>query len=509
MSNNIMVLGSMSGVGKSLVAAGLCRIFVRDGFSPAPFKSQNMALNSFITRDGLEMGRAQVLQAQSAGIEPEVIMNPILLKPTTDSLSQVIVHGEVYGRMSAAEYMEAKTALVPEILKSYEALCSRFSPIVIEGAGSPAEINLMEHDIVNLGLARLVDAPCILVGDIDRGGVFAQLLGTLMLLPEEDRKRIKGLVINKFRGDIALLKPGLTKLTDLSGIPVLGVLPWMELQLEEEDSLSERLQNGFQSAEAPEETLDIAVIRFPRIANFTDFDVFASVSGLTLRFVKDPGALGNPDLMILPGSKNTLSDLRWLKKTGLASRIGALAAENTPVFGICGGYQMLGGSLSDPAGVEGEKGAAEEGLSLLPADTVLGEKKTRSRVLGRIGKLEGPFSALSGMTYEGYVMHMGVTELHRKERSLGELTLSDGTVTADGAWQNLVFGTYVHGICDRADFLNALLSSVSSLRGKRWKGGSLRNYREIREEQLDRLERTMREAFSMELLYEIVGMRPL
>lgn len=309
----------MSNAGKSLIVAGLCRIFKQDGYRVAPFKSQNMALNSYITGEGLEMGRAQVMQAEAAGIRPQVCMNPILLKPTNDTGSQVIVNGEVLENMKARDYFAYKKKLIPDILKAYHTLEQQADIIVIEGAGSPAEINLKENDIVNMGLAELLDAPVLLVGDIDRGGVFAQLIGTLVLLEEKERERIKGLIINKFRGDVSILDPGIKMLEEKGGIPVTGVVPYMHLVLEDEDSLSDRF------AEHEEKAVDIAVIRFPRISNFTDFMVFESIEGVSVRYVDTLEKLHHPDMIILPGSKNTMDDLKWMRQNGLEAAIKACA----------------------------------------------------------------------------------------------------------------------------------------------------------------------------------------
>ena len=303
MAKNIMIQGTMSNAGKSLLVAGLCRIFRQDGFVTAPFKSQNMALNSFITEEGLEMGRAQVVQAEAAGVSPSVFMNPILLKPTNDTGSQVIVNGEVIGNMNARDYFTYKKELVPDILKAYQQLERQFERIVIEGAGSPAEINLKQDDIVNMGLAKLVDAPVLLVGDIDRGGVFAQLAGTVMLLEPKERARIQGMIINKFRGDQSILDPGVEMIQEITGIPVVGVVPYMQVDIEEEDSLTGRF-----AAENPAGLIDIAVIRLPRISNFTDFAVFEQMEQINLHYVTSAGQLGQPDMILLPGTKNTISD---------------------------------------------------------------------------------------------------------------------------------------------------------------------------------------------------------
>ena len=410
MAKVIMVQGTMSGVGKSLVAAGLCRLMKRAGYRVAPFKSQNMALNSFVTTEGLEIGRAQAMQAEAAGIEPLACMNPILLKPTSHTGSQVIVHGEVLGDMDAREYFAYKKELVPDIRRAFQELERQTEIIVIEGAGSPAEINLREHDIVNMGMAELVDAPVLLVGDIDRGGVFAQLLGTLMLLSPQERERVKGLVINKFRGDLSLLDTGIQMLEEKGGIPVVGVIPYMELSLEDEDSLSGRFGAKGQGA------IDLAVIRYPRISNFTDFNVFEQIPEVSVRYVASVAELRRPDCIFLPGSKNTMGDLAWMRQNGLEAAVLELAGE-VPVCGICGGFQMMGKWILDPHGVE--EGGQMRGMGLLPVSTELGTAKVRRQVKGRFGKLEGVFSALAGLEYEGYEIHMGRQE--REEGSEGRL----------------------------------------------------------------------------------------
>ena len=373
MAKAIMIQGTMSSAGKSLIAAGLCRIFQQDGYRCAPFKSQNMALNSFITEDGLEMGRAQVMQAEAAGIEPSVWMNPILLKPTNDMGSQVIVNGEVIGTMKARDYFAYKKQLIPDILRAYQKLEAEYDIIVIEGAGSPAEINLKQDDIVNMGMAKLAKAPVLLVGDIDRGGVFAQLLGTLLLLEEEEKQMVKGLIINKFRGDKTILDPGVVMLEEKGGIPVVGVAPYLQVQLDDEDSLTER----FWMKEAAGK-IDIAVIRLPRISNFTDFNALEVAKEASVRYVEHVRELQKPDLIILPGSKNTMEDLRWLRESGMEAAILKAHAKGTVIFGICGGYQMLGETIKDPEQMEA--GGTIQGMGLLPVDTVFSTEKTRTRV---------------------------------------------------------------------------------------------------------------------------------
>jgi adenosylcobyric acid synthase len=330
-----------------------------------------MALNSFITDEGYEMGRAQVVQAEAAGIKPSVMMNPILLKPTSDQGSQVIVNGEVLGNMNAEQYFRFKTKLIPDIIKAYNTLSRENDVIVIEGAGSPAEINLKQEDIVNMGMAKMANAPVLLVADIDRGGVFASIYGTIMLLDEDERKRVKGIIINKFRGDVEILKPGLAMIEEKVNIPVLGVVPYLKIDIEDEDSLSERIVKG----KTPE-VIDIAVIRLPRMSNFTDFNVFELFPGVSLRYVKSVSEISNPDMIILPGTKNTMEDLLWLRQCGLEGEIKKQASRGTVVFGVCGGYQMLGRTLEDPYNVEHGGSMAE--MELLDTVTTFALNKTRT-----------------------------------------------------------------------------------------------------------------------------------
>ena len=371
MAKSIMIQGTMSNVGKSIIAAALCRIFKQDGFSCAPFKSQNMALNSYITSEGLEMGRAQVFQAEAAGIEPSVLMNPILLKPTDNVGSQVIVNGEVLGNMKAADYFKYKKRLVPDIMNAYNTLAEKYDIIVIEGAGSPAEINLKKDDIVNMGVAKMVGSPVLLAGDIDRGGVFAQLLGTLMLLEEDEKSLVKGLLINKFRGDKNILKPGLDMLEQMGGKPVAGVIPYIYCDLEDEDSLSGKLEQTENRG-----IIDIAVIRLPKISNFTDFDVFRQFKDVSVRYVSKVSELKKPDLIIIPGTKNTISDMKWLRESGLETAIKKLVSENIPAFGICGVYQIMGKKIEDPDCTE--NGGSIAGMGLLDIETVFRNEKKKN-----------------------------------------------------------------------------------------------------------------------------------
>lgn len=484
MARCIMVQGTMSGAGKSLLVTALCRIFRQDGLRVAPFKSQNMALNSYITRDGLEMGRAQVAQAEAAGREPDVRMNPILLKPSSDTGSQLIVNGRVRGQYSARDYFAMKKTLIPEILQAYHSLAAENDVIVIEGAGSPAEINLKADDIVNMGLAELVDAPVLLVGDIDRGGVFAQLYGTVALLEEMERARIVGTVINKFRGDVSLLEPGLRMLREKTGIPVLGVLPYGRWDIDDEDSLSERLTKT--QARRP---VDVAVVRLPRISNFTDFSPLESHPALGVRYVTDPAGLGTPDLVILPGTKSTMQDLLWLRTCGLEAAIRKLASGGTPVLGVCGGYQMLGETLRDPEGVEG--GGEMAGMGLLPCETVFTPQKTRTRVEAEV--LASPFA---GARLDGYEIHMG-----RTVRSGGKPFCRLDTGAEDGTVQGNVFSTYLHGLFDTGSLTDRLAAWLLEQKGIASDWAPTQDRGAYKETQYNQLADGVRAALDMPAIY--------
>ena len=483
MAKVIMVQGTMSNAGKSLLVAGLCRIFKQDGYRVAPFKSQNMALNSFITSEGLEMGRAQVMQAEAAGMTPMVCMNPILLKPTNHTGSQVIVNGEVLGNMSARDYFAFKKQLVPDIKKAFKKLEEYADIIVIEGAGSPAEINLKQNDIVNMGMAEMVDAPVLLVGDIDRGGVFAQLLGTLMLLEEKEKKRVKGLVINKFRGDKSILDPGIEMLEEKGNVPVVGVVPYMELFLEDEDSLTERFDRK------SEGLIDIAVIRYPRISNFTDFNVFEQMPEVTVRYVTSISELHHPDIIFLPGSKNTMGDLKWMRQNGLEAAVKKLS-EDIPVFGICGGYQMLGQEISDPDGVE--EGGKIRGMELLPVSTILMPEKKRCQIEGKIERLSGLFHVLSDCKFKGYEIHMGRTGTEEKV-----------VVTSD--MNENIYGSYVHGLFDEGTIANSMIQTLAEKKGIRIENGEFEDYQTFKDKQYDKLADTLRMYLNMEEIYEMLG----
>lgn len=499
MAKTLMIQGTMSNAGKSLVAAGILRIMKQDGFRAAPFKSQNMALNSYITEEGLEMGRAQVVQAEAAGVRPTVDMNPILLKPTTDVGSQVIVHGVHQGNMGAREYFARKKALIPKILKSFGRLEEQYDIIVIEGAGSPAEINLKQDDIVNMGLAAMVDAPVLLVGDIDRGGVFAQLYGTVMLLEEQERKRIKGLIINKFRGDKTILDPGVAMIEDLCQIPVVGVTPFLNVDLEDEDSLGVHLEGS-----RPGGLVDIAVIRFPRISNFTDFQVFLAMPEVSLRYVAGLRELGNPDMVILPGTKNTMDDLLWMRRQGLEAAVIKLGARGVPVLGICGGYQMMGMTLQDPGGIEG-RGGSLRGMELLPADTWFEEEKTKLQVKGRFGAVDGILSPLSGKRVEGYEIHMGVTRPRGEGDGLVDLEGPGGALRSDGMSRGCCYGTYLHGFFDGEGVASLTVEALMKAKGIEKGPGISVDYQAYKEQQYDQLADELRKHLDMSRIYEIMG----
>jgi len=486
----IMIQGTMSNAGKSVIAAGLCRIFSDEGYKVAPFKSQNMALNSYITKDGLEMGRAQVMQAECARIEPMAIMNPILLKPTTDVGSQVIVNGKVIGNMKAMEYFRRKKEFIPCILEAYEKLSGEADIIVVEGAGSPVEMNLKSEDIVNMGLAKMIDAPVLLVGDIDRGGVFAQLIGTLDLLEDDERKRVKGVIVNKFRGDGRLFEEGIRILEDKGKIKVVGVVPLIDVSLDDEDSLSERFSNTGKGI------FDIAVIRLPHISNFTDFGSFDQIPEVSVRYVSQKSDLGNPDMIIIPGSKSTVSDLKYIKENGLDRAIIKKAHEGVCIFGICGGFQMLGRHILDPDEVEG--GGSEEGLNLLPVDTVLGKEKVRTNYSGVISGSSGILRDLEGTRVNGYEIHMGIST------AFDDIT--EFTSSKTGYCTGNIYGTYIHGFFDNKEVLQKILKAISEYRGKTIDLENVSDYADFKDFQYDILAKKLKESFDMDYIYEIMGL---
>lgn len=503
----LMVQGTMSFVGKSVLVAALCRILGQDGWRAAPFKAQNMALNSAVTAEGHEIGRAQAMQAEAAGIAAHVDMNPILLKPEADSRCQVVVMGRPVGSFAAGDYYRLKPQLWPIVTAALDRLREHYEAVVIEGAGSPAEVNLREGDIVNMRVARYAKAPVLLTGDIDRGGIFAQLVGTLDLLAPEERALVRALVINKFRGDPALLEPGLRFLEERTGLPVAGVLPYIpDLRLSEEDSIALEVASRDRGG-----MINVAIIRLPHIANFDDFDPLAGEPGVALRYVAAPSELGRPDLIILPGTKTTAADLAHLRASGLAEAIIAAAQAGTAVIGICGGQQMLGRAIHDPQGVEAATPMIE-GLGLLPMSTVFAEEKTTHQVRGRVACGFGLLADAEGLPIAGYEIHMGQSgadrsadlrpgegaalPFHLESRSGSPCDVWDGALSADGR----ILGTYIHGLFANDGLRRAILANLA-----RWKGIELPSapLGPSHEFQYERLAALVRQHLNLDRVYEI------
>ena len=491
----LMIQGTASSVGKSVLCAAFLRILRQDGLKAAPFKAQNMSLNSFATKDGLEMGRAQVTQAQAAGMEPDVRMNPVLLKPTSDRRSQVIIEGKAVASMTAMEYHQYKPELRKQIKAIYESLENEVDCVVIEGAGSPAEINLREGDIVNMSMAEAADAPVILVGDIDLGGVFASLYGTVMLLTEEERARVKGVIINKFRGDVKILEPGLRMLEERIHIPVLGVVPWMDVELEDEDSVTERLRK--QSGRGD---IDVAVVRLRHISNFTDFQSLALQPGARVRYAENAEDLEKADLIILPGTKNTIEDLIDLRNRKMDAAIIRHARRGGMVMGICGGYQMLGNVLRDPGHSESQVPEAA-GLGLLDMEVEFEKEKRTVQATATVECGTGWPEKLSGMRVDGYEIHTGRNsygpEAQPWLRIGGE---TDGVMNAQGN----VLGTYLHGLFDDGRLFAAAADRIRELRGDAGKEQQPVSMEEFREKEFDRIAAIVRESVDMEAVYRII-----
>lgn len=512
----IMVLGTGSHVGKSLMVAALCRIFAQQGVRVAPFKAQNMSLNSAATMEGLEIGRAQALQAEAAGVAASVHMNPILLKPSGEMRSQVVVRGKIWGTLSASDYHVRRVdELFPLVRESYEALAAEYDVVVLEGAGSPAEINLKQHDIVNMRMAELADARCLLLGDIDRGGVFAALLGTVELLDAEEQERIAGFAINKFRGNLELLEPGVRMMEERLKKPCLGVVPYVkDLVLDEEDSLGLSTANvaAWEHSASVERRLRIAVVALPSFSNFTDFDALAAEPAVSLGFARTTEQLWHADVVILPGSKQTVEDLLWLRERGLDGAVLDHARAGL-VVGICGGMQMLGESIADPWGVEHagvELAGAVPGLGLLPIRTVMQASKVTSLARGRLAEASLFGQGIAAMELEGYEIHVGETTyldgakafamLHRGAADAA--MLCDGCVAENGR----VFGTYLHGLFDqdafRHGFVQAARASLGLAPATQWNA-----WKTMREEALNRLASVVEGALDMKTIFAWAGCR--
>ena len=518
LGRTIMVQGTASDVGKSLITAALCRIFTKDGRRTAPFKSQNMSLNSYVTWDGKEIGRAQGMQADACGILATTDMNPILLKPSGEMKSQVVVHGKPLRDYNAKEYREKYLPVAGSIVQaSLRRLREAHDIVVLEGAGSPAEINLKDRDIVNMRMAAWADAPVILVADIDRGGVFASIVGTLELLEPEERDRICGFIINKFRGDVSLLQAGLDWLEDRTGKPVLGVLPFMPgLELEDEDSLSLSKQHAaavHSNGDKQQRELDIAVIRLPRISNFTDIDPLRFEADVQLRYIEHAGHWGSPDAVILPGSKNTIEDLLWLREAGLAELIHKHVSSGGAAVGICGGYEMLGAKLYDPLHIESSV-EETDGLSFFPFEVRFTEQKRTVRVEGA-GQFSGDASPAK---IEGYEIHMGEVYWQEEDQSvyrpfqirehrspMGDEASSsyesEGASSIDGK----LWGTFIHGILHNDDFRRNWLNNLRESKGLERLPADLR-FQERREAAFDRLAEHARRYLNIALIYELIGL---
>jgi len=448
---SIMFLGTASSVGKSTLVTALCRYLKNQGLDVAPFKALNISLNSYVTKDGLEMGRAQVVQAEACKMEPDALMNPVLLKPSGD-YTQVIVNGKVYCKIEPYKYKELNDNLKVQVKDAYSKLSEGHDIIVLEGSGSCAEINLRDSDISNMAMAELADAPVILVSDIDRGGVFASIVGTIQLLSQEERERIKGVIINKFRGDIELFKPAIRQLEEIINIPVLGVMPYEKFDIEDEDSVTDRIRN-----EEEDGTLDIAVIRLLHMSNFTDFNVLERIPGVTVRYVSKRSELKKPNLIIIPGTKNTIEDLRNIKENKLFDKIKELKENGTLVFGICGGYQMLGTLVLDKLGVEGDI-SQEDGFGFLDIKTRFNESKITKQTEANILCDLKLIRAIEGSTITGYEIHNGISKVGKK--ALPFIKDLDGNIVGVCDKEKMVAGTYLHGIFESEEFISLFIKSL-------------------------------------------------
>ena len=492
---NLMIVGTSSGAGKSLFVTALCRIFYKDKYKVSPFKSQNMALNSYITKDGKEMGRAQVVQAEASGLEPDVNMNPILLKPSTMNKIQIIVCGKSIGNMSGAEYNQYKKNLISVLKETYSKIENENDIVVIEGAGSPAEINIKEEDISNFAMARIANAPVILVADIDRGGVFASIYGTIMLLNEEDRKRIKGIVINKFRGNKEVLKSGFDIIENLTGVKTLGVIPYTDIDIEDEDSLSEKYKSFKLNKNSNK--IKISVIKLKHISNVTDIDALSIYDDVEIQFVTERSQIGNEDLLIIPGSKNTIDDLKWLKESGIAEEIIKRARTETIIFGICGGFQILGNKVKDPYHIEGD---IEElnGLGLLDLETIMENEKTLVQYKGKLSVNNGILKNLNNFEIKGYEIHQGITQGNEKN-----LTTDDRTIFVN---RDSIIATYLHGIFDNKNFTDVLLNEIRRRKGLEEVNNNI-SYEEYKLKEFDKLEKLVRENVDIDEIYKIIGLK--
>ena len=493
---SIMFLGTASAVGKSTLVTALCRYLKNQSFNVAPFKALNISLNSYVTKDGLEMGRAQVVQAEACKIEPDALMNPILLKPS-GQYTQVIVNGKVYCNIEPYKYKELNNELKIRVKNAYNKLNELYDIIVLEGSGSCAEINLKDSDISNMAMAELADAPVVLVSDIDRGGVFASIVGTISLLSEEERSRVKGVIINKFRGNVELFKPAIKQLEDIIKIPVLGVMPYEKFDIEDEDSVTERIKNTEEDG-----TLDIAVIRLSHMSNFTDFNVFERIPGVTVRYVTKPSELKEPSLIIIPGTKNTIEDLRDLKENRLFNKIKELKENGTPIFGICGGYQMLGTLILDKLGVEGNI-SQEDGFGFLDIKTRFNEMKITKQTKGEILCDLNSIRSIEGNIISGYEIHNGISKIGKK--AVPFIKDLDGNIVGACDKEKMVAGTYLHGIFDSEDFISLFVKSLKENNNMTMSEESImEKVSEYKDNEYDKLSKLFEENIDMDKLMKII-----
>ena len=499
----IMVQGTASSVGKSVICAALCRIFLQDGLRVAPFKAQNMSNNSFVTRDGGEIGRAQALQAVAAGVTATTAMNPVRLKPEADHRSQVVLNGRPLGSLPSSEWREKKPEMWKAVTGALDRLRAAYEVVVIEGAGSPAEVNIKSGDIVNMRVAMYADAPVLLVGDIDRGGVFASMLGTLELLEPEERAMVKGLIINRFRGDRSVLEPLPQMIEERTGVPVVGVIPYFtDIAVPEEDAVA--LESAVPQGDVGEGVLDVAVVKLPRVSNFDDFDPLARTPGVRVRYVTSPDELDGAHLVILPGTKSTIGDLQWMRSRGLDAAVAAAVERGAAIIGVCGGYQMLGESIVDEEGSEASAGSVERGLGLLPVETVFREAKETRQVRFKMNGGGGLLAGAAGVEGEGYEIHMGETRAVEGAcpapahylRHADDLVRS-GAVSGDGR----VMGTYVHGLFDSDEVRRVLLGNVAAMHGLPEPDVSAFSL----DAELDRLADGVRAHLDMALIHELIG----
>ncbi|MBE6054825.1 MAG: cobyric acid synthase [Clostridium sartagoforme] len=495
-SKSIMFLGTASSVGKSTIATAFCRYFKNKGMKVAPFKALNISLNSYVTEDGLEMGRAQVVQADACEIKPKDWMNPVLLKPSGNMKTQVIVNGKVKCNMDAYKYKELNKELKEVVKDTYEKISKSYDLIILEGSGSCAEINLRESDIANMNMAKVSNSPVILVADIDRGGVFASVVGTIMLLDEEERNRVKGVIINKFRGNMESFKPAMRQLEEIINIPVLGAMPYFNIDLEDEDSVTERLSNK----SSDNKGLEIVIIRLPYMSNFTDFNALTRLDNVSVRYVDKAKEIGNPHLIILPGSKNTINDLRFLKENGIYNEILRLEKRNTTILGVCGGYQMLGDIVDDSLGVEGDK-RTEKGFGLLPIRTIFNKDKITKQSSGKI--ISNIIGELNNIKVYGYEIHNGKTEIINKNNIF--IKLNNGEVAGAINNKGNVLGTYLHGVFEQGDFLKVFINSLLIKNEIIKDYDEITSYTDHKLREFDKLSEILQENIDIEKVEEILN----